>query len=494
MAFNSIEYFVFLAVVVAVFWTAPQRFRPQLLLLASYVFYGWWDWRLCGLLAFTTVSTWVGGALVHRADRRSVRITLLVYTLLLSLGVLVAFKVYGYFVASLGATGSELALLTPTVGLLVPVGLSFYTFQAVSYVVDVYRGQQKPEPSLVSYALFVSFFPHLLAGPILRARRLIPELKELPQRLEPVARAEGLELLLTGLFKKVCVGDVLTASAAAIGTTDTADGTFMMLVGLSTALIGAYFDIAGYIDIARGSAKLLGVYLQPNFAQPLTRSRTLTDFWRRWQITVMAWFRDYVYLPVRGRSRSVPRELVAVFAVFAAVGIWHGGSSLGWAVWAVSTTAVLVAERIVRERRVLRTRERRRAAVAAGGGAATPTPASGPPPTPSPLRRAGQVLYVWAVLLFTVCWLAADDLGGGVDLLSRVVLPRGGPFDLDGFVFLVYGVLALLLFDRRELRVLALEGRPDPPGNVRIAAFALMVAGIVVFSGQASVPFLYFRF
>ena len=361
MLFNSVQYTVF-TVVLAVFWNVPERARLPVLLAASYVFYGWWDWRLISLLVLTTVATWLAGRALGRMADGPQRVLVLIYGLAVPLGTLVAFKAAGFFVSSLGneGTGLGLQLIGPGVELLVPVGLSFYTFQAISYVVDEFRREQKVTPTLLEHALYISFFPHLLAGPILRSNRLVPALHRIPLRNDPARVAEGMELLLLGLFKKVVLADTLTSSGVGLltgpGVGDIGDlSTARGALGIATGILGDFYDIAGYIDMARGSAKLLGVDMQPNFIQPLTRSRYFGDFWRRWQITIMGWFRDYVFRPLRGRKPSGVRESAALIATFLAVGLWHSGK-VTWLIWGVLTASVLITETWVRRRLAARRR------------------------------------------------------------------------------------------------------------------------------------------
>jgi D-alanyl-lipoteichoic acid acyltransferase DltB (MBOAT superfamily) len=490
--FNSVQYAVFLAVVLAVFWNVPDRARLPVLLVASYVFYGWWDWWLCFLLAFTTVATWVAGRTLARMEDGPARTVVLLYGLAVPLGTLVAFKLAGFFVSDVGeGTGIGLQLIGPGVELLVPVGLSFYTFQAVSYVVDEYRREQKATPSLLDHALYISFFPHLLAGPILRSNRLVPALHRIPEHNTSARTAEGLELLLTGLFKKVVLADTLTASGVGLltgpGIRDIGDLTTVRgLVGVASGVLGDFFDIAGYIDMARGSAKLLGIDMQPNFIQPLTRSRYFGDFWRRWQITIMGWFRDYVFRPLRGRKPSGLRESAALIATFITVGLWHSGK-VTWLIWGVLTASVLITETWVRRRLATRRRLLVKQAKAAGR----------PPPgawRPEWFRRAYGLLYVYVVLALTVVWLGAPDAPSALHAYRLLVVPSAGPIDGAALLTLVLGATALVLLDQRERVMYRVEGAWDPPTRARMLGFAVMVVGVVVYAGASSQPFVYFQF
>src|SRR4051812_4132631 len=318
MLFNSIQYGVFLLAVFVVFWSAPKKYRRQILLVASYFFYGTWDWRLLGLLVLATGGSWLAGRAIP-GTVGTTRKLIAGAGVAASLGVLLGFRFYGFFAGSSSVSSVPTAFGGAAVKVAIPIGLSFIAFQAISYVMDVYRGVIPPSDSLLDFALYVAFFPHLLAGPIMRASRLIPAFHDGPQRPNPLQLQEGGELILIGLFKKVALADpiITLVTRQATDLNGVGSGTMWML--WLAGLIAAYFDITGYIDIARGSAMLLGITLQPNAIQPLLRSTNLADFWRRWQVTVMMWFRDYVYLPVRGRRRpSEQRELLALLVSFVA--------------------------------------------------------------------------------------------------------------------------------------------------------------------------------
>lgn len=510
MVFNSFEYVGFLVAAVAAFWICPWAYRRHLLLVASIVFYGLWDWRLLGLLALTTVGTFYLGALIPRLPRKAARTVALGYALALSLGVLVAFKVYAYFILdSIGEGSLSASVASPALELAVPVGLSYYTFMAASYVIDIYREEQKPTASLLDYALFVAFFPHLLAGPILRAKRLIPAIQHLPRRPDPTSTLEGLELLLTGFFKKIVLGDPLVASAlnliagGADGTVGE-NGSLMSLLGLVSFTLGAFFDVSGYIDIARGSARLLGVEMQPNFAQPLTRSKNFTDFWRRWQITIMAWFRDYVFRPLRGARPSEPREIAALFATFLVVGAWHGVGPT-WIIWGALTGGILAVERTFRARAAARRRAAKAAARAGAGTGANPSADAGSPTSGTGRRAARQgpvrhgptplgLAYTLVAFLLVMVWVIAPDVSSALELYRSLFAFEGGTTDWDGLALLAFAVVGLVLTDRRELVREERVGTWDPPTNLRLVGFATMILLIVVYSGVAARPFFYLRF
>ena len=402
------------------------------------------------------MSTWIGAAVIARLPSEAGRRLVLVYALALSGGVLLVFKYYAFFLGSIDDAGLQAQLsfgLDVGLGgveLLVPVGLSFYTFQSISYLVDVYRRELKPCRSLLDYALYVAFFPHLLAGPILRARRLLPKIQDLPRRPSPVQTAEGLEPSCWASSRRWrwpirWCGAASPPRTSPAPRTDRPVPPAVRPLPLLLAIVGGFFDISGYIDLARGSAKLLGIDMQHNMAEPLTRSRNLTELYRRWQITIMSWFRDYVFLPLRGRGHAGElRESAALFGTFLAVAVWHG-ITVGWLMFGLLTGGLMVAERTLRTRRVARQRaetaaacrEARPGGAKVAGGAAPHRPAGRLPPW---LRAAVGIAYVYAALVATHVWVVVGDLGTGFRIYSWALGlgPGGiGSFDLEALVVLL---------------------------------------------------------
>lgn len=316
MNFHSLEFPIFLPVVFVLHWVLPHRFRWALLLGASSLFYFWWNFWTGFLLVGATLVSWLCGRGIARSQSPYTRRALLVLALITCLGCLAVFKYAGFF-ASLA--GLELSLQ-----IILPVGISFYTFQTLSYVIDVYRGQGE-ESHFGYYALFVSFFPQLVAGPIERPGRLLPQLKaERTFSMENLSA--GGWLLLEGYFKKVVIADglapfvdqVYAAPGEALGPE----------IVLATVLFGLqiYCDFSGYSGIARGAAQLLGVELTENFRRPY-EAASIREFWRRWHISLTSWFTDYVYIPLGGNRKGLPRQVVNLLAVFLLSGLWHGA---GW--------------------------------------------------------------------------------------------------------------------------------------------------------------------
>ena len=358
MLFNSIEFAIFLPVVFLLYWFvfgyALRKCSRQVwwqnlfVLAASYLFYGWWDWKFLLLIALTTLCSYGSGLLIARQTAREEQISMgggkssrriktfwLWANILLNLGILGLFKYYDFFVASfahLFGVDAEPHLLH----LVLPVGISFYTFQALSYSIDVYKGKIAATRDLVAFAAFLSFFPQLVAGPIERATNLLPQFQK-PRTFDYAQAVDGMRQILWGLFKKIVVADnCATYVDTVFGSIDGQSGSTLALAAvLFTFQI--YGDFSGYSDIAIGTAKLFGISLMRNFNVPYF-SRDIAEFWRRWHISLTTWFRDYVYIPLGGSRPSIPahvkhpeayKKAVVVrntFIIFLLSGFWHGAN------------------------------------------------------------------------------------------------------------------------------------------------------------------------
>lgn len=334
MEFNSLAYALFLAAVVAIYYSplcARASWRQNALLLAgSYVFYGAWDWRFLSLILLTTLSTYAAALLIeHRRQR-----VWLVANIVLNVGILATFKYFNFFTENLAWLmkwfGWEMDWFT--IDVLLPVGISFYTFQAIGYSIDVWRGTIRPTRNLLLFATFIAFFPQLIAGPIERTTVLMPQLARV-NRWNYREAVGGLRFILWGLLKKVAVADPCGAvvdsyyGSSMIGEPD---GLRIYFAGV-LFLIQVYCDFSGYCDIATGSARLLGVKLTMNFNRPFI-SRNFLDLWSRWHITLTHWFTDYVYIPLGGSRRGKARMYANVALVFFLSGLWHG-AGWGFIIW-----------------------------------------------------------------------------------------------------------------------------------------------------------------
>ena len=335
MLFHSLDYLVFLAAVLALYWALPRRGQNLLLLLASVIFYGYVHHWFLALLATSTVVDYGYGRLIaERPGRRRLWLALSVST---NLGMLATFKYFNFFIENIDALCRSLGLALdgPTLGLVLPVGISFYTFQTLGYTIDVYRGRVEARRDLLDYAVFVGFFPQLVAGPIERAARMLPQI-EARRHFDPVQFREGLLLMVWGFFKKLVIADNVGLTADRVF--NLADpGWPLLWVGVLAFGVQILADFSAYTDIARGTARLLGFELSENFDHPYL-SRGPSEFWRRWHLSLSNWFRDYVYLPLGGSRVGRLRWALNIVAVFALSGLWHGASwnFVGWGLfWAL---------------------------------------------------------------------------------------------------------------------------------------------------------------
>jgi len=326
MLFNSVEYLVFLPVVVAGFFALPARYRWAWLLAASWYFYGSWSPRYLALFVANTLVAYLAGLALGRVERRGVRLAIAGGAAGVLLGTLFIFKYLDFVLAScsalLGLVGIRLAI-TP-LHLALPVGVSFYTFQAVAYVVDVYTRRFAPENHPGVFALYKAFFPQMVAGPIERPYRLLPQLHK-PTTLDHDRIARGASLILWGMFKKVVIADRLALYVDQVY--DHPDRYHGLPIVLATFLFACqiYCDFSGYSDIAVGSARLFGYELMQNFDRPYS-SRSTREFWSRWHISLSTWFRDYLYIPLGGNRVAPWRRQLNLFVVFLVSGLWHGAA------------------------------------------------------------------------------------------------------------------------------------------------------------------------
>lgn len=321
MTFVSLEYIAFLATVTAIFWVLPVRFRPTVLAVSSVLFLATWSpWFALFAVATTLTVFFLAKAPSGSWVVRTMPVVLAVV-------LLVGFKI----VLSLGAGPASIGLPT--------IGLSFFLFHCIAYSVDVRKGRIRPETNPVNLASYILFFPHLLAGPILRYRRFRRELRSVPRRPNLDVMARGVQLLIRGAFKKLVLADGASSELARIELT----GGYRSLLGLICGLLAMYFDVTGYIDMARGSAYLMGIRMPVNFLQPITKSRSVPDFWGRYQITLIGFFKEYLYGPIRGSNHSPARRIIAVAAVMVVASLWHA-ITVPWLLWALLFVAGFAAD------------------------------------------------------------------------------------------------------------------------------------------------------
>lgn len=455
MNFNTLEFLLFFPAVFGLHWALPHRFRWALLLLASWLFYFWQAPWTGLLLVGVTLASWLCAGGIARTRREWARRALLVFALAACLGCLAVFKYAGFF--------ASLAGLDLSLRIVLPVGISFYTFQTLSYVIDVYRGRVEAERHFGYYALFVAFFPQLVAGPIERSEHLLPQLRA-ERRFTTQNLSAGGWLLLEGYFKKLVIADSL---APFVDRVYAAPGQALgPEVVLAAALFGIqiYCDFSGYSDIARGAAKLLGIDLMENFRRPYA-AQTVRDFWRRWHISLTGWFTDYVYIPLGGNRRGVARQAFNLLAVFLLSGLWHGA---GWTfiVWGLIHGLYRAAGAVWEHFR-----------------GASP-------------RKRGAWARIRTFLLVSFPWLffRAASMGDAVALLPRLGVGWNGlPVLLGQAAPLILPLACLPLAERLHEG----QGRRDWYASaltVFCAVTAVGAAWLTQLAGGGSNAFIYFQF
>lgn len=334
MTFNSLAFVIFYPLVLLLYFLLPRRARMPLLLAASYFFYMYYQPSLIVLILATTVISWFAAWGIERSRSLALRRLLLALTLIVCVGTLFFYKYFDFLMGNIaglirffGGTVSPIVL-----SLVLPVGISFYTFQTLSYVIDVYRGNIPHEKNFFYYALFVSFFPQLVAGPIERPENLLPQLKEAHTFTRENA-VQGAKHMLVGYFKKICVADLLAETVNLVYNVPEEATPLGILIATAFFAVQIYCDFSGYTDIAIGISRVMGIRLMQNFDHPY-RARTIREFWSRWHISLSSWFKDYLYIPIGGSRCAKWRHMLNLMIVFAVSGLWHG-ANFTFVVWGI---------------------------------------------------------------------------------------------------------------------------------------------------------------
>lgn len=326
MLFNSFAFAIFLPIVFILYWVLPHRFRWALILVSSYYFYMSWNAKYVFLILFTTFISYLAARLLEKEQKNKRKKWILAGTAIVCLGVLFFFKYFNFISQSVIDFLNLFAIkLSPmTLALMLPVGISFYTFQTLSYVIDVYRGDVPAEKHFGKYAAFISFFPQLVAGPIERTSNLLPQINQ-EHKFDYTQAAYGLKLMAYGFFKKIAIADTLSSYVSTVFDAPQQFDGFSLVIATVFFAIQIYCDFSGYSDIAVGTAKLLGINLMTNFKSPYF-SQSIKEFWSRWHISLSTWFRDYVYIPLGGNRVGKLRHNLNLIITFLVSGLWHGAN------------------------------------------------------------------------------------------------------------------------------------------------------------------------
>jgi alginate O-acetyltransferase complex protein AlgI len=485
VVFNSLEYALFLPVVLGLYWLIKDHRRQNVLLLtASYIFYGWWDYRFLGLMMFSTVVDYFVGRLLAATDDDRRRKRIFFISLIVNLGILGSFKYFNFFIDSAASALQTLGLEAnlPTLRVLLPIGISFYTFHGISYTFDVYRREIEPCRNLLTFACFIAFFPQLVAGPIGRAHIQLPQFEHRRKRPTTEDVRSACVMILVGLFKKVAIADALAPFVNDAFATSGRASAVTLLAGMYGFALQIYGDFSGYSDIARGSARLFGIDLIRNFEQPYL-SRNITAFWRTWHISLSTWLRDYLYVPLggnRGSRWQIYRNLLITMVLG---GLWHG-AAWTFVVWGALHGVFLAVHR------------------AMGGTAHAPVrgphveghrsvTVNAPPFT---LRDFLPAAVTFHLVCFAWIFFRADSIGQAVRYIAGMASLRGGAKDVNMIVILLLAGAAVFLIDLLQRNT----GSETPvlywSPVVRGVVYGALVVAIIVFSGGTPVPFIYFQF
>lgn len=481
MPFDSIQFAIFLPIVFILYWFVTgrtSRLQNTLLLVSSYFFYASWDYRFLFLLVFSTALDYYTGLKISAAEEPNTKKVWFWISVCVNLGFLGIFKYYNFFITSFAKGFSLLGLHADpwTLKVILPVGVSFYTFHGLSYVIDIYKGRIQPAKTFVEYAVFVSFFPLLVAGPIERATHLLPQIQK--QRAFDYAKAiDGLRQILWGCFKKIVIADACCADVVnQIFTNSTSTGysgsTFVMAAVLFSFQI--YCDFSGYSDIALGTARLFGIDLLRNFAFPYF-SRDIAEFWRRWHISLSSWFRDYVYIPLGGSRGGTWMKVRNTFIIFLLSGFWHG-ANWTFLVWGALHAIYFLP--------LLLLHKNRSNIETVAPGRMLPTP-----------KELLSVCVTFALVSFAWICFRANDMTHAMDIVSKVFSPSllSRPDAILRWRYLLIAFLLLVEWLGREGQYAIARLGFNWPKPLRWAFYYALISAIAYFAGNGQ-QFIYFQF
>jgi D-alanyl-lipoteichoic acid acyltransferase DltB (MBOAT superfamily) len=487
MLFPTLDFALFFIVVFALGWALRTHAEPRklVLLAASYFFYGFWDWRFLALLAGSSSLNYFAGLLLARTDADTARRRILALAVAANLAVLGFFKYYDFFLDSLTDLLLQIGWRRdmPFLEIVLPVGISFFTFQGISYVADVYRGSVKPVSSPVDLFLYISFFPQLVAGPIVRGSDFLPQLARPPQ-LAPAAAAYGFLLILAGMLKKTVVAHYLAADLVDPAFADPeAAGSLDLVAAHYAYAIQVYCDFSGYSDIAIGTAALLGFRFKKNFDRPFSAT-SMQQLWQRWHISLSTWLRDYLYRALRGRRREAGWSMHRnIFLTMVLGGLWHG-ANWTFLAWGAVLGAALVVERIVKGRMRAWWAQLGRAGEAAAGGA----------PAASRVPATAGWLVTFHVFTLAAVFFRAPDIDLAERYFAQMFSFSGGVSLFTPFLFaLIVGSVAMQFLPGNAIERTAERLR----GASAVSLGLLLGCGLVLieFVGPEGVaPFVYFQF
>lgn len=482
MLFNSLSFGIFLPIVFILYWFIfNKNFKWQnvLLLVASYYFYSCWDYRFSFLLLFSTLLDYYTGIKIKDAKQKNLKKIWLWTSIIINLGFLGVFKYYNFFTSSFAQFLNSLGLEVNmgSINVILPVGISFYTFHGLSYVIDLYKGKIEPERNFVNYSVFVSFFPLLVAGPIERATHLLPQIAA-PRIFNYAKAANGMRQILWGLFKKIVIADNAAEIANQIfNNSDQLNGS-TLLIGAFFFSIQIYCDFSGYSDIALGTARLFGIELLRNFAFPYF-SRDIAEFWRRWHISLSSWFKDYLYIPLGGSKGNVYQRIKNTFIIFLVSGLWHG-ANWTFIVWGLLNALYIMPSIIFQK-------NRHYMEIVAKGKI-----------LPS-INEVGAILLTFLLTTFAWIFFRANDLSHAIDIVTTIFSDSllHTPSFMGKTKALILMVIIIFFFliewkgRESEFAISTFVLKWNKP--LRWSFYILLISILLIFSGKEQ-EFIYFQF
>lgn len=482
MAFNSIDFALFLPIVFALYWFATNKslkLQNLLVVIASYVFYGWWDWRFLSLILFSTVVDYSVGIKLKDEEHATKRKLLLWTSIIVNLGFLGVFKYYNFFLDNFTTAFSLMGnpISASSLNIILPVGISFYTFQTLSYTIDVYKRKLQPTDDFIAFSAFVSFFPQLVAGPIERASHLLPQFYN-KRKFDYQLAVDGTRQILWGLFKKTVIADNCAELANQIFNNSADMNGSSLALGALFFTFQIYGDFSGYSDIAIGTSRLFGFDLMQNFAFPYF-SRDIAEFWRRWHISLSTWFRDYLYIPLGGSRGGTGMKVRNTFIIFLVSGFWHG-ANWTFIVWGALNAIYFLP--------LLLTNNNRNHIDIVAKGKNLPS-----------LREFISILTTFSLTVFAWIFFRADNIGHAFAYIkgmlsgSLLQVPSFASKRLALVTLLFVGIFSVIEWHGREGKYAIERLGLKWPRTIRWAFYLILTLAILLFCGSEQ-EFIYFQF
>lgn len=483
MIFNSLDFAIFLPIIFILYWFVVGKnlkYQNALIVVASYVFYGWWDWRFLSLILFSTLVDYSIGLRLSRQNNQTKRKLLLWASIFVNLGFLGFFKYYNFFLDNFitafsffGATINANSL-----NIILPVGISFYTFQTLSYSIDIYKQKLEPTRDFIAFAAFVSFFPQLVAGPIERATNLLPQFY-VKKKFNYRESTDGLRQILWGLFKKIVIADNCAKYANMIFNNYTDYSSSTLFLGAIFFAFQIYGDFSGYSDIAIGTSRLFGFNLKQNFAFPYF-SRDIAEFWRRWHISLSTWFRDYLYIPLGGSKGGLWMKVRNTFIIFLVSGFWHG-ANWTFIIWGALNAIYFLP--------LLLTKKNRNNIEIVSKGKYFPT-----------IKELFAILTTFVLTVFAWIFFRANDIGHAIAYIAKILstsffsLPNVNGQNLNIAILIIHVVFFLIIEwlqrdQKHGLSNFAFKWKPA----YRYIFYYLIVTELIWYNGNDQ-QFIYFQF